>query len=110
MSATQTPPEADADAAHDHHPTPRDYVRVAAVLFALTAMEVSTYFFEFGGLAVPMLVVLMAIKFALVAGWFMHLRFDTKVYTRFLYGGLTLAIVLYVVVHLLFAFDHAARV
>jgi hypothetical protein len=39
----------------------------------------------------------------------MHLKFDTKVYTRFLYGGLTLAIVLYVLVHLLFAFDHAPR-
>lgn len=109
MSATQTTPQ-DTGSDHDHHPTPRDYVRIAVVLFILTAMEVSTYFFDFGPVAVPMLVVLMAIKFALVAGWFMHLRFDTKVYTRFLYGGLTLAIVLYLLMHLLFAFDHADRI
>ncbi len=80
-----------------HHPTPRDYVRIAVILAVLTALEVSTYFFEFGPLGIPVLVVLMIIKFLMVAGFFMHLRFDVPLYTRLLYTGLFLALVLYAI-------------
>ncbi len=92
MSATETPQQ---EAEHGHHPTARDYVNIAVILGILTALEVSTYFFEFGPLGVPMLVVLMVIKFLLVVGWFMHLRFDTKVFSRLMYTGLAFALVLY---------------
>jgi cytochrome c oxidase subunit IV len=107
MSTTQTPPAPDATDPHVHHPTPRDYVRIAVILFVLTAMEVSTYFLDFGAIAVPLLIVLMLIKFVLVASWFMHLKFDTKLYGRFLYGGMILAFSLYAITLTLFAFDHA---
>jgi cytochrome c oxidase subunit IV len=95
MSSTQT--ESQLEDVHDtgHHPTPREYVRIAIVLAVLTALEVSTYFVDFGGIAIPLLVVLMLIKFVLVAGFFMHLRFDTKLYGRLLYGGLGFAVTLY---------------
>lgn len=110
MSATDTqntsgqaPTEAHPEA---HHPTPAQYVQVAIVLAVLTALEVSTYFVDFGVLAVPLLIVLMIIKFVLVAGWFMHLKFDTRVYTRFMVTGLILATVLYATTLLLFHFGH----
>lgn len=87
----------------DHHPTPQQYVQVAVVLAVLTAMEISASFIDIGPAFLPTLLILMAIKFALVAGWFMHLRFDTRVFARFMGGGLVLAGSLYVVVLLTFS-------
>lgn len=103
MSATQTDEGSVTEVTHEaHHPTPRLYVQIAVILGVLTAMEVSTYFVELGPLALPLLVVLMSIKFVLVAGFFMHLKFDTRVYTRLMGTGLSLAVVIYVVVLLTF--------
>lgn len=86
-----------------HHPTPKDYVQVFVVLFVLTAMEVAASFIDIGPLFLPLLLVLMAIKFALVAGWFMHLKYDTATYTQFMVGGLVLAMGLYGIVLLVFS-------
>lgn len=94
---------ADTDTHHDHHPTPQQYVQVAIVLAVLTAMEIGASFVDIGPAFLPTLLILMAIKFVLVAGWFMHLRFDTRVFTRFMGGGLVLAGSLYVVVLLTFS-------
>jgi cytochrome c oxidase subunit 4 len=91
--------------AHAHHPTPNEYVRIAVVLAVLTALEVSTYYFEFGRAALPLLIALMAIKFVMVAGFFMHLRYDTKLFGRFLYTGLAWAVVLYTLTLLIFVVD-----
>ena len=68
MSSTQTPEQA-TDHGHDNHPTPRQYVNIALVLAVLTALEVSTYFLDFGVIAIPLLVVLMIVKFVYVAGY-----------------------------------------
>jgi cytochrome c oxidase subunit IV len=96
MTSTQTPDEATAD--HHHaHPSPRQYVQVALILAVLTAAEVSTYYFDFGVLAIPMLIVLMIVKFGYVASYFMHLKFDNKVFSQLMYGGLILAASLYAV-------------
>ena len=93
------------DEAHAHHPSPQQYVRIAVVLAILTALEVSTYYFEFGRAALPLLIALMAIKFVMVAGSFMHLRFDAKLFGRFLYTGLAWAVVLYTLTLLVFVVD-----
>jgi cytochrome c oxidase subunit IV len=42
--------------------------------------------------------VLMAIKFALVVLWFMHLRFDSAIYKRMFVAGLALALSVFIVV------------
>lgn len=95
---------------HDeHHPSAREYVQIAAVLAVLTGLEFSTYFIEFGVLATPILIVLMAIKFVLIVGFFMHLKFDTKLYRRLLLTGLFGALVLYALAMLaLFEFPAGA--
>jgi len=72
---------------HKEHPTPRQYVNIALVLAVLTALEVSTYFFDFGVIAIPLLVILMAVKFVYVAGFFMHLKYDVAIYSRMMYTG-----------------------
>jgi len=104
MSTTDT----EAEAAHAHaHPTPRDYVQIALILAVLTALEVSTYFLDFGRLAIPLLVILMVIKFVMVAGWFMHLKFDTRLYTYLMYTGLAFALVLYILTMVIMLVGHA---
>jgi cytochrome c oxidase subunit 4 len=107
MSTTGTS-AADAvanDAHAGHHPSPAEYVRIALILGVLTALEVSTYYFEFGRAGVPLLIGLMVIKFIMVASFFMHLRYDTKLFGRFLYTGLGFALVLYSATYLIFVVD-----
>ena len=101
--ATATDETTEPSGASGHHPTPKDYVQVFFVLFVLTAMEVAASFIDVGPLFLPLLLVLMTIKFALVAGWFMHLKYDIATYTQFMVGGLLLALGLYGVVLLVFS-------
>ena len=75
------------------------------ILALLTALEVSTYFFDFGPLGIPLLVGLMIVKFLMVAGFFMHLRFDVPLYTRLLYTGLFFALVLYTITLVVISLD-----
>lgn len=112
MSATSETGAPQTEAGHDEHghPTPRDYVRIALILGVLTLMEFSTYVFDFGGLGIPLLIVLIMVKFVYVASWFMHLKFDTRVFSRFMYGGLVLAFVLYLVTLTIMLFASATGV
>jgi cytochrome c oxidase subunit 4 len=90
--------EAEAGDQDDHgHPSDRSYVRIAVVLAVLTAAEVATFYFEdqLGGLLAPSLIVMMIVKFFLVAAWFMHLRFDHNLFTRVFVSGLALAVAVY---------------
>ena len=84
----------------EDHPTPKLYVQVAGALFILTMMEFSTYFIDFGGAHTPLLIALMSIKFVMVAGFFMHLKYDTRLFTRLMGTGLVGAVVLYLVAFL----------
>lgn len=74
------------------HPGPREYVQIASVLVIITATEVAVYYAEaLRPILVPVLFVLSATKFALVAMWYMHLRFDSRLFSAFFVGGLVLA-------------------
>jgi cytochrome c oxidase subunit IV len=108
MSSTEAPDQTESQG-HDH-PTPKQYVNIAIVLAILTALEVSTYFLDFGVIAIPLLVVLMIIKFLYVAGWFMHLKFDSPIYSRLMYTGLAFALVLYAIMAIVTLFDHAPMI
>jgi cytochrome c oxidase subunit IV len=84
------------DETHEHGFTDRQYVYVALVLAALTAIEVSTYYVDFGPLFMPTLIVLMVVKFFIVVSFFMHLKFDNAIFSWMFYGGLFLAIGVYI--------------
>lgn len=106
MTSTETgTAQHEGDAAH--HPSASDYVRIALILAFLTALEVSTYYFDFGRAGVPLLVVLMIIKFILVVNEFMHLKYDTNLYRRLMVTGLVGAVVLYSITLLLFVVDRS---
>lgn len=104
-SGTRSAAAVGQDGHAGHHPSPVEYVRIASILAFLTALEVSTYYFEFGRAGIPLLIILMVIKFVMVASFFMHLRYDTKLFGRFMYTGLGFAIVLYAATLLIFVVD-----
>ena len=72
-------------------------VRMAFILAAITALEVSTYYVDFGRLFLPALLIMMVIKFIMVVSYFMHLKFDNKLFSWIFYAGLILAIGVYCV-------------
>ena len=75
------------------HPTPAKYVAIALILAAVTIVEVAIVYIDFlGGIVGPVRVILSAAKFALVAMFFMHLRFDNRLFSTMFVGGLLLAV------------------
>ena len=81
---------------HEHGMSDIGYIKVALLLAVLTAVEVSTYYVDFGPFFIPVLLILMVVKFFIVVSYFMHLKFDSKIFTWMFYSGLFLAIGVYV--------------
>ena len=106
MSASHIPAVGAETKAEEHaHPGVGSYIRIALVLAALTVLEVFVYTQGWlGALMVPTLLGLAVAKFILVVGFYMHLRFDSVLFT-FVFGfGLFIA--LGVVTALMFLFGH----
>ena len=83
---------------HDiHHPSTKQYVLIAIILFAITIVEFLLIWDrvgiqdDLGATKIPLLVGLSVIKFYIVIMFYMHLRFDNKIFTRIFIGGLALA-------------------
>jgi cytochrome c oxidase subunit 4 len=51
---------------------------------------------ELGSFLIPSLLIMMIVKFIIVVGYFMHLRFDSNLFTRLFLSGLVLAVGVYV--------------
>lgn len=83
------------DEEHDH-PTDGVYIRIALILAAITAVEVALSYADVGPLFVPALVILMTAKFGIVGAYFMHLKFDSTLFTRVFVAGILLAIAVYI--------------
>jgi caa(3)-type oxidase subunit IV len=80
------------------HPEPAQYVRVAIVLAVVTAIEVGLYYLGLPAkLLVALLLGLASIKFSLVAGYFMHLKFDARLLRQVFLTGIILACAVYAV-------------
>ncbi len=96
------PTEREAPAEHvgrRAHPGPVEYVKIGSILAVITAVEVGIYYVEaIEDVLVPILIALSALKFSLVVMWFMHLKFDSRVFSWLLAGGLALIGLLLVVV------------
>ena len=87
-------------AEHQHaHPSDFQYVMIALFLAVVTGAEVGLYYIkslDFLVLA-TLLSALMIVKFATVAAFFMHLRFDSKLFRRLFVTGIILAIAVYLI-------------
>ncbi|HEX5164352.1 MAG TPA: cytochrome C oxidase subunit IV family protein [Thermomicrobiales bacterium] len=64
------------------HPPAMQYVLIAAILSIITAVEVATYYIDsLEAILVEILIVLSIMKFSIVVGYYMHLKFDNKLFT-----------------------------
>jgi len=88
--------------AHEHtHPSDWTYIKIAIFLAIVTAAEVATYiwddwFEEAGtGVLIATLFPMMIVKFFVVCGWFMHLKYDNPLFRRIFVFGLVLAVLVY---------------
>ncbi len=81
------------------HPSPRKYVFIAVILAIVTAIEVAIYYFNLApGVLVGFLLLFAVIKFILVASWFMHLRFDSRLFKALFITGIITALLVFSVV------------
>jgi cytochrome c oxidase subunit IV len=84
---------ADDHAEHGH--SDKVYWQIFFILVVITALEVATTEIELGAFFLPILLGLMAVKFFMVIWWFMHLKDDSRMFTRLFVTGLTLAVAVY---------------
>ncbi len=91
------------DADEHDHPSDGVYVKIALILGVLTAIEVATYFLEGGevemsrNILVPVILVIMVVKFAIVALYFMHLKYDDPLLSRVFLAGIGIALAVFIV-------------
>ena len=106
---------APAAAAHAHHPeelphpTWSTYWKVALILTIITAVEVSAYYIPAWATAriyAPSMLLLSACKFAIVVMFYMHLRYDHRLFRALFTGPLLIA--MSTIVALLFLFGQLA--
>ena len=100
-------------AAHDH-PSEKIYIKVAALLLGITIVEVVIYYIQWlhdHKVLGPTLMVLSAVKFVTVVGYFMHLKFDDRRLAYLFTGAMLLSIATVVALYLLLqlhGIDYAA--
>jgi cytochrome c oxidase subunit 4 len=94
-AAAEPPEDEGGHLTYEEH-SDREYIKIALILALLTAMEVAASYIELGVLFIPLLIVLMVIKFALVVLFFMHLRHDARIFHFLFWSGLFLAVAVYV--------------
>ena len=81
-------------AEHDHASV-KTYLLVAAVLGIITAVEVAIFYIDaLQPILVPLLLTLSAAKFTLVVGFFMHLKYDSKIFRGLFIGPLAVAVLI----------------
>ena len=98
-----------ADASDDHHVehwTDIKFIYLALGLAAITAIEVALSYMvdDLGPVFLPALLILMMIKFFAVVMYFMHLRFDNRLFSLMFYMGLGLAFGVYMIALFTFKF------
>ena len=104
---------------HEHsHPSTGTYAKIGIVLFVLTALEVGLYEFTYGEHAgmsgaalqpffVPLLLLLSAAKFALVAMFYMHLKQDSRLFSGVFVFPIIIAIIIVLGLVVLMAYHFA---
>lgn len=102
MSTLEASPSSghDADDTHGNDHGDAIFWQVGLILAILTAVEVTTYWWDDwwdieSRVVSPLLIVMMVIKFMLIAMYFMHLKWDQKLLRRLFFGGFLLSMACY---------------
>ena len=88
-----------------HHPTPRQYVLIAVVLVVVTGIEIATSYIDtvHTNFIIVALFLMAALKFFLVAAWYMHMKVDQPFFRRVFVVGMVGAGIVYGILLLVFA-------
>ncbi len=88
----------------DGHGSPVFYAVIGLILGIITLIEFGIFYVEsLGVLLVPLLLILSLLKFVMVVGFFMHLRFDNKLFTYLFAAGFILAVAISIALIVLLA-------
>ena len=98
-------PHAGAQHAQGGHATVKTYINVAVALGILTAVEVATLYIPGipNTLLVTSLLGMSVLKFFLVVGFFMHLKYDSGIMRALFVGPLIIAIAIILALMALFS-------
>jgi cytochrome c oxidase subunit IV len=107
-SQTMYDSRGEAHAVEHAHPDWGTYKWVAIILTLITVVEVWIYYtpVKETRLFVPALLVMSVAKFAIVVMFYMHLKYDAKLFRGLFVGPLIIAVT--VLIALLFLFGHLA--
>jgi cytochrome c oxidase subunit 4 len=100
-----------AHAVEEQHPQAPTYIVVAIILTILTAFEIGVFYApSLQVILVPLLIILAILKFILVAAFYMHLHFDSRVFSALFIFPLGLAALIVLSLMLLFFYlgEHLA--
>ena len=108
---THTNPEIDVHAMGEvhEHPTWKQYKWVALILTVITVVEVWAYYvpsFVASPAFVPVLLIMSALKFFIVVAFYMHLKYDHRLFRALFTGPLMIAMA--TLISLLFLFGKFA--
>lgn len=93
---------AHAEAGHAHAGW-KTYVIIGVILTVITAIEVAIFYIPaMHSVLVPVLLTLSAVKFFIVVLFYMHLRYDSRVFWRVFFGPLFIAVLVVIGMVILF--------
>jgi len=97
---------------HDHeHPTWKQYRCVALILTVITVLEVWAYYIPSlvaSPFFVPLLLIMSAVKFIIVVMFYMHLKYDHRLFKALFTGPLIIAMSTLIALLFLLAKTNAA--
>jgi cytochrome c oxidase subunit 4 len=91
---TDHPVEAHAMGEVHEHPTLTQYWKVAVILTVITGLEVWAYYipaFVKSAAFIPSLLIMSAAKFVIVVMYYMHLKYDHRLFRALFVGPLIIA-------------------
>jgi cytochrome c oxidase subunit IV len=108
QSPSQTEAHAhDQNDPHVPHPTAGTYVKVGVILTVITMLEVWAYYIPSlvaSPFFVPLLLIMSAMKFVIVVLFYMHLRYDHRLFRALFTGPFIVAAL--TLIGLMFLFGH----
>ena len=87
------------------HASVKTYILIGVILTVITAAEVAIFYIpgiEQTGWLAPVLSIMSAGKFVLVVMFYMHLKFDSKLFTLSFFAPMVLAVTVVISIFLLF--------
>ena len=100
---------------HDQHAHPvgatKTYWVIGVILFVITALEIGAYYTEdsLGAAMVPVIMILSALKFFLVVAFYMHLKYDSKIFSGIFLFPMALGTLVITGLYLLYHVVHPLR-